>query len=379
MARNRLRQRDIQMGSPLPWDTFDAEGRLLLCQGSVVDNEEQLERLIRRGLFIDVPSPDDPASAGIAQPPAERERIAIFEMLDQVRTALQALLQRPVAANFSEDIVGLADRLQSACEIDADAALASAMLFRTQPYSIRQQCNTAVISEMMCRQLDWTRERRVPVVAAALTMNISMLKLQDGLYHQGTPLDDVQRAAIREHPAQSVAQLQQLGVSDLDWLNAIAQHHEALDGSGYPAALKGDDIVTQARIIAIADKYCAIIAERGSREGAPADVAVRRMLVAHGTGLDTQLIARLIREVGIFPPGTPVELNNKEIGIVVRRTLDPRHPVIRAVISAQGSSLRGFPERLTSTPAFTVRSAVDRDRLGPEFDPIPLWSPDASE
>jgi HD-GYP domain-containing protein (c-di-GMP phosphodiesterase class II) len=90
------------------------------------------------------------------------------------------------------------------------------------------------MSEMLCRQLDWTPEQRLPVVAAALTMNISMLALQDRLYNQGTPLDDAQPVAVREHPAQAVAQLEQLGVTDVDRLSAIAQHHEALDGSGYP-------------------------------------------------------------------------------------------------------------------------------------------------
>ncbi len=298
----------------------------------------------------------------------------MFALLDDARTRLASLVfPEPVPDAFEARVVALAQDLQRTCEIDSDAALASVLLSRWLPYSVRQCCNTAVICEVLWRQLEWPAEKRLCGLAAALTMNLSILRLQDALYHQQQPLSDAQKAAILAHPRAAVALLERLGVGEPVWLNAVAQHHEALDGSGYPARPSGDAIGTEARGLAMADKYCAMIAERGYRQGRPADAALRQMLLSHGKGLDTELAARLVRAVGIYPPGSAVELNNGEIGVVVKCTLDARHPVVRIVISADGRDLREFPERLTSNVPFGVKAAVDRWRLGLDFDPIRLW------
>jgi hypothetical protein len=371
MGRQRLRVGDIQVGAPLPWDAFDGAGRLLLRRGVVVKSDGQLERLLHVGLYSDSPDPL------VAHPPVAgdgRDRISVFVLLDNARTRMASLVfPGPSADAFGVRVLELAQDLQRACEIDLDAALASVLLARSLPYSVRQCCNSAVICEVVCRQLEWPPEKRLQGLAAALTMNLSILQLQDALYHQQQPLDEAQKSAIVAHPRAAVALLEHLGVGEPVWLNAVAQHHEALDGSGYPARLSGDTIGTEARLLAMADKYCAMISERAYRQGRPADAALRQMLLSHGKGLDTELAARLVRAVGIYPPGSAVELNNGEIGVVVKCTVDARHPVVRVVISADGRNLREFPKRLTSRMPFGVKAAVDCSRLGPEFDPVPLW------
>jgi HD-GYP domain-containing protein (c-di-GMP phosphodiesterase class II) len=384
MALKKLRWGDIRPGIPLAFDILDADGRLLMRQGSVIQSPEQVQRLIQVGRLLDTSGGADASplaaaetsNAGTTQGAGTAERLSSFEILDDVRAQLQPLLMpQPAGPEFSESLLELGRRVRTACEADGDGALASMSVSRTMPYSIRQSCNVAVITELLCRQLDWAPEQSLSAVAAALTMNVSIFALQDALYsHQG-PLDATQRAAIDAHPSTAVSALQHAGVADDDWLSAVAQHHEAFDASGYPKRLKGENIMLSARILAIADRYCALISERGYREGTPADVALRKILVAYGPSLDPQLAARLVREVGIYPPGTVVELNNGEIGIVVQRTADARQPIVRAVLNAQGSTLRDFPKRLTSKQAFAVKAAVNRARLGAGFDLASLWHP----
>jgi HD-GYP domain-containing protein (c-di-GMP phosphodiesterase class II) len=384
MALKKLRWGDIRPGIPLACDILDVDGRLLMRQGAVIDSPEQVQRLIQVGRILDAsggadasPSAAAEASnAGAAHGAGTVERVSSFQILDDVRAQLRTLLiPQPAEHEFSASLLELGRRLQTACQVDGDSALASLSVSRTMPYSIRQSCNVAVITELVCRQLDWVPEQRLSVVAAALTMNVSILALQDALYsHQG-PLDATQRAAIDTHPSGGVSALRGAGVADDNWLSAVGQHHEAFDGSGYPGRIKGEDIMQSARILAIADRYCALISERGYREGTPADVALRKILVAYGPSLDPQLAARLVREVGIYPPGTAVELSNGELGIVVQRTADARQPIVRAVLNAQGSTLRDFPKRITSKSAFAVKAAVSRARLGAGFDPASLWHP----
>jgi HD-GYP domain-containing protein (c-di-GMP phosphodiesterase class II) len=382
MGLHRLHPGDIQVGAPLPSDAYDSAGRLLLRRGAIIQTSEQLERLLDIGLFSDV------GSARSAEPgaqkmvvakvtrQAERERVSVFAVLDGVRSRLAEIIPAPPnAQGFALHIAELAHRIQRACEIDPDAALAGILLSRSLPYSIRQSCNAAVVCEILFRQLEWPPEQRLPGIAAALTMNISMLKLQDELYHQRHSLEPAQKEAILAHPHASAAMLAELGVEDTTWRDAVAQHHEALDGSGYPERLPADAIGMPARVLAIADKYCATVSERAYRSGLSPDAALREVLIAHGGDFDTTIAARLVRALGIYPPGSAVELDNGEIGVVVKRTLDARHPVVRAVRSTQGRWLPDFPKRLTSKPPFGVKCAVDRARLDPTFDPATLWHP----
>ena len=377
MGTHRLRPGEIKVGTPLPYDAYDADGRLLLRRGAVVTSEVQAERLIEQGLFSDAPPRESAAVlVGTASRSVERERVSVFQRLDDLRSRVAALLTPGVPADlFSAGVLAAAAEIQGACDLDLDAAVASVLLSRWMPYSARHCCNCAVLCEALGRQLEWPVEQRLSLLAAALTMNVAMMELQDTFYRQKEPLDDTQKDLLRAHPAAGRALLQDLGVSDAVWLACVEQHHEALDGSGYPQGVSGDALLREARVLAVADKYCAMVSERAYRDGAPADAALRQMLMSHGKGLDTELAARLVREVGLYPPGSAVELNNGEVGVVVKRTLDARHPVVRVVISSQGRPLPECPKRLTSKAPFGVKGAVSRARLGADFHPVPLWNP----
>lgn len=379
MGLKRLSKADIAQGRPLPWDACDSGRRLLLRKGAIVHSEDQLERLIELGLFSDAIDQDvattgQGAGAQSGAANVQREHVDVFDVLDKLRDRLNTLLfAQPMAPDLQQRVEGLALALDHVCNIDSDAALASVILSRRMPYSARHACNCAVVVGLLCRQLDWPAERRLSIMAAALTMNLAMLDLQDEVYHQQDALDAAQKAIVFEHPRASAAILHRFGVSNEDWLSAVAQHHEAIDASGYPDKLRGDAITQGAQMLGLVDKYCAMTSERSYRDAMPADVALRQLLISHGAATDTALAARLIKEVGIYPPGTAVQLVNGEIGIVIKRTLDAKHPVIRAVLSSHGQALSEFPKRLTSKPAYAVKAAVARKVLGANFDPRPLW------
>ena len=87
----------------------------------------------------------------------------------------------------------------------------------------------------------------------------------------------------------------------------ILQHHERIDGSGYPAGLKGEEIILEARIIAVADTVEAMSSHRPYRPGRGMDMALTEITVSRGTLYDKQVVdacLRLIREKGfVFNAG----------------------------------------------------------------------------
>jgi HD-GYP domain-containing protein (c-di-GMP phosphodiesterase class II) len=94
-------------------------------------------------------------------------------------------------------------------------------------------------------------------------------------------------------------------------------HHEKLDGTGYPRQLKAEQITPYARIVAIADMYDAITSDRIYQNGRTHLEAISILTKNSGSHLDSLLTIKFIECLGIYPPGSVVELNTGEVGIVV--------------------------------------------------------------
>ena len=251
-VKHRIRADQLQVGAPLPIDVYDAENRLLLRRGNVIATESQLERLIAHGLFSDEPLPSRPRAAGeagggqvageaddalidgpVARPaPKPTTRVSVYADVVAAARTLETLLYRPAAnPGFAADIGELADTLRKACTPDPDAAIAHTLFAREVRYPIRHSINAAVVTALLLSRMNNDSARTQAAVCAALTMNLSVLAVQDVLYRQQNMTDE-QRDAVTAHPLASAQKLAALDVADSVWLGPVEQHHEFIDGSG---------------------------------------------------------------------------------------------------------------------------------------------------
>jgi hypothetical protein len=161
---------------------------------------------------------------------------------------------------------------------------------------------------------------------------------------------------IADHPERSVRLLRSIGITDEEWLTAVELHHVRMDGSGYPHGLSGDAIPLGARIVGLADAYAAMLRPRGDRPAFLARDALRELYGKEAGRYDPRLVQVLIRQLGVYPPGTVVKLANGEVGVCVRRTQDARKPVLQAVIDPSGQ-LYATPKR--RNPDETASKIVD--------------------
>ena len=394
-TRHRIRVNQLRVGAPLPVDIYDGNNRLLLRRGNIIATELQLERLIDEGLYSDQPLPSPAraeghdASAGSTEPgdddpfvdgaltrsPAKATaRVSIYAEVAAAARTLETLLCAPEAnPTFADDVADLANVLGRACRLDPDAALAYVMFAREVRYPIRQAISVAIISALLLTRMNNDGARTRAAVCAALTMNLSIQALQDVLYRQQA-MTDAQHKEIHEHPLQSAAQLASLGVSDPVWLAIVEQHHEFIDGSGYPNKLAGAAVLREACVISLADRYCATVTERAYRAAIAPDAAIMHIRTRSGSAIEPALVDELVHWVGMYPPGTVVELVNRDVAVVTRRLRDPRHPVVYAVA---GQSLRPFEwprKRLTaSQPHFHIERVFPRETIKFPVDPESLW------
>lgn len=256
-------------------------------------------------------------------------------------------------------VAELVAHIYASCEKSADVALAMIQLDLDAPYAIRHAINVAVIVNLALQNLGQSQEERWHFVAAALTMNIGMYALQNTLSQQSTPLTDEQKTHIRQHPSVGRELLRSAGVADAIWLECISQHHEAPDGSGYPRQLAGDEILFGARLIGIADRYCALLSNTTYRSSQSADVALQNSLQSDGGSIDDKLLNLFTQTIGSYPPGSVVQLNNGESGVVIKFDRQTNSPHVYALFTSDEQLHDHPPVRQCHLAEFGISKVLD--------------------
>ena len=367
----QIKSEDLQVGKPLPWDCYDAAGILLLRKGVVIASQRQLDSVIERGLFADQEG-HKPAGH---MPPAPVEKPSPFHIVADIKLRLRSIFSGIVAAQTTDlpgRIAKLCRDLQNLCEMDADAALGTLHLDHEGRYTIVHPLHVAILCELIAKRKGVAAEPRLSLLAAAITSNIAMIELQDTLQKQDTSLTPEQLEAIRLHTLQGVDMLLAAGVQDDVWIKTVLHHHEKLDGSGYPGALRGDDIPLPVRILSLADTYSAMITPRCYRGQILARDALRDIFLKRGAEMDPALAQVFIKEMGVFPPGAFVKLHNSEVAVVIRRGDNAMAPLVQSLIGPRGAPLPVPLRRDSSKEDYAIREMVAPDKIA-VIDPHHLW------
>ena len=338
----------MQVGDALPFTVYDRTGKALLVKGQVIDSDLMLSRLQERGMVEDKVSgarsestrlEEQRAKAALAM---ERPSVRLRDAQDEL-----TLLHRDLLAGTVQDaparVTSLAANLRDSYDQDPEQAMGLLQLEATDHRLSRRLMHAAVLSLVLAQPSGLPKEHHLSLMCAALTFDLALSPISEQLAAQTTPLSEVQWRAIQSHTLDSVALLERCGVSDTFWLNAVRDHHERVDGTGYPRGLRGEDVTIEARILGIVDIYSAMIRPRAYRDAQPSRVALRDIFLERGQRIDERLATMFIKELGVYPPGTMVRLANGEIAVVVRRSSDGAHPQLRCVIGRDGTPL-AFPQ-----------------------------------
>jgi HD-GYP domain-containing protein (c-di-GMP phosphodiesterase class II) len=130
---------------------------------------------------------------------------------------------------------------------------------------------------------------------AALLHDIGKIGIPDSILKKEGKLTEDERALMNKHPEYSWSILRLLPGLEKASLFAL-HHHESLNGAGYPAGLKGEEIPIGSRIVAVIDAYDAMISNRCYRRGLSHDEAVRRLVESGGTQFDP-VVVRIFVEI----------------------------------------------------------------------------------
>ena len=155
------------------------------------------------------------------------------------------------------------------------------------------------------------------LATAAIFHDTGISRLQESVRMAAGGGNRIEQEAYQSHVLYSVEMAKGSSAVSKSALAAILTHHEAFNGSGYPKKLTGDAIPLLGRILAVADRYDYLVNPQSSPLGMTPAEALARLFQQEGARFDKQVLHAFAKSIGIYPPGSIVQLSDGRYGIVI--------------------------------------------------------------
>ncbi len=219
-------------------------------------------------------------------------------------------------------------------------ANANAMFWLTRiksrdAYTAEHCLRVAIYAIAFARFLGMAEEDLEVVGLCGLLHDIGKVKVRNEVLNKPGALTEAEMAEMRQHAELGYQLLQSHHSLEPIVSDVTRHHHERMDGRGYPNQLEEWQISRFARLIAIVDAYDAITSDRCYRKGLSASDALRILYRGRAEQFDAEMVEAFIRMVGIYPPGTLVELNTGEVGLIIATHPGKKlHPRVEILLNA---------------------------------------------
>ncbi|RLQ21813.1 DUF3391 domain-containing protein [Seongchinamella sediminis] len=186
-------------------------------------------------------------------------------------------------------------------------------------YRFEHGVSMAAWAAILGRQIGLHRDELETLAVGCAMCDVGMTELPAQMLGQANRLSEGQQRIIRAHPTMGAELVADSSNVNFEVLGIIENHHERMDGSGYPRGLQGAAIPLLARIAGLVDTYDAMITPRPWAPARTSHEAAQELLDAKGSKFQDALVEQFVQAIGLFPTGTLVELNTGEVAIVTRQ------------------------------------------------------------
>ena len=176
--------------------------------------------------------------------------------------------------------------------------------------------NVVVLSMMVARRMDFSEDEMHILGLGTLYHDVGITELPGQVSKKTTRLTEPEFAIYKRHTLLGASMAQKQGRLPRDALRVIAEHHENIDGSGYPRGLVGDQMSRYSKIVSLVNAYDNLTNNLdGGRELTPHE-AVSLLYSKEKKRYDEDVLAVFVSILGVYPPGTFVRLDDARTGIV---------------------------------------------------------------
>lgn len=233
----------------------------------------------------------------------------------------------------------MADELIDSIFRNNDATLFLSRIREKDSYLMEHSLNVGMLLANFGRYLGLSREVIRQLLVGGLLHDTGKIMIPDAILHKPGKFTAEEFEVMKKHVEFGVKFLDKApGISSIMRI-VVANHHERIDGLGYPNGLRAEQLCMYSRMSTIVDVYDALTADRCYKKGMPPSHAFRILMQGCGTQFDHDLVHKFIKCMGVYPIGTLLKLSSKRLGIVVERNEEyPLLPTLKIIYSLTSMS-----------------------------------------
>lgn len=253
--------------------------------------------------------------------PVEREIASVYPIYEQSQIATREIFDS-IANEQQIDLSAVSEILDSMVESigrSPDALLWLAKLKQADDYAYSHALNVSITLMAFGNFLALSKKQIKDVGLAGLLQDVGKVKLSSDVLMKEGKLSKEEFDYIKKHVDESLKILEDTPDIPTTVIFLVAQHHERVDGSGYPNALKEEQIGLMSQIAGLIDTYCAITSHKCYAKGVYHQKALEQIHQLSGKQFSTELVDQFVQFMGMYPVSSLVELNTGEVGVVIQQ------------------------------------------------------------
>ncbi|MGN7471056.1 HD-GYP domain-containing protein [Brevibacillus sp. SAFN-007a] len=334
--------RQVQPGMKLGRTVFTEDGKVLLGVGMQL-TERLISGLQRSGVdsvYIDDPRTEDIVVEDVIRPQTRQVAVEVIEKTIKQITNSNKLARKislkEMGLHFQRAFSSILDDLMQNKQMVGHLTTISSH----SPSLYHHSVNVAVLATAVGMSLGYNRTQLMNLGIGAMLHDIGKVSLPEELLQKKERWNAEEQELAKQHTTLGFNLLRKQHDISLLSAHICLQHHERLNGSGYPQGLVGKQIHEFAQIVGLCDIYDSLTSPRPWRRRYMPQDAVEYLLGSGGHLFEHHLVNAFIKHIAIFPIGSSVVLNTGETGVVSRVDPDYSHrPTIRVLKDGRGNDV----------------------------------------
>ncbi len=255
------------------------------------------------------------------EPPVEQEIAVVYPIYEQSQIATREIFES-IANAQQIDLSAISEILNNMVDSigrSPDALLWLAKLKQTDDYSYSHALNVSITLMAFGNFLALSKQQIKEIGLAGLLQDVGKVKLSADVLLKKGKLSREEFEYVKKHVDESLKILEQTPDIPNTVIFLVGQHHERVDGSGYPSASKGNQIGLLSQMAGLIDTYCAITSHKCYAKGVFHQQALEQIHQLSGKQFSSELVDQLVQFMGMYPVSSLVELNTGEVGVVIQQ------------------------------------------------------------
>lgn len=268
-----------------------------------------------------------------------------YEALTTIRTSFQQLIndtkpRRQYSVFIGRQFKRVMELILDDLHDNQNAMMMLSMIPVTDVYLYQHSLNVCIYTTMLGMNIGLNRDELTTLGLGALLHDIGKTQIPLDILQKPGQLSPDELEIMKQHTTIGFNMLKDEPNIPLTVAHCALQHHERINGSGYPRGLEGDHIHSYARWIGLVDTYDAMTSNRVYQGAMLPHQAMEWLFTQAGILFDREKIETFRNRFALYPLGITVQLHTKEIGVVVDiNSSTPHRPIVRVIRDSEGQEL----------------------------------------